>query len=230
MSASLYLSMIEKDTKKFLTFWNDERQLLLERDAQGYRAIDVGPLTMGYRASNSRTGGGITRRLIYPKGAYVLHMIRMMMFDARNGGDKRFKETMQDFVNTYRGKAATTEDFKSMVEKHMTQGMDLDGNHKMDWFFNQYVYGTGISQYAFHATTEATADGKTRIKAELTRTGVPETWKDIVPIYAHIGDKSARLGSISSTHATETIDVTVPGKIDRLTINDFDDVLAEVKQ
>src|SRR5882672_2323945 len=99
MSASLYLSMIEKDSKKFLTFWNDERQLLLERDPQGYRAIDVGPLTMGYRASNSRTGGGITRRLIYPKGAYVLHMIRMMMFDSRNG-DKVFKETMQDFVNT----------------------------------------------------------------------------------------------------------------------------------
>jgi len=230
MSASLYLSMIEKDPKKFLTFWNDERQLLLERDAQGYRAIDVGPLTMGYRASNSRTGGGITRRLIYPKGAYVLHMIRMMMFDGRNGGDRQFKETMQDFVNTYRGKAATTEDFKSMVEKHMTQGMDLDGNHKMDWFFNQYVYGTGISQYTFHATTEATADGKTHIKAELTRTGVPDTWKDIVPIYAHMGDKSARLGSISSTHATENIDVTVAGKFDRLTINDFDDVLAEVKQ
>jgi hypothetical protein len=229
MSASLYLSMIEKDPKKFVAFWNDERQLLLDRDSQGYRAIDVGPLTMGYRASNSRTGGGITRRLIYPKGAYVLHMIRMMMYDSHNG-DKQFKETMQDFVTTYRGKAATTEDFKSMVEKHMTRAMDLDGNHKMDWFFNQYVYGTGISQYAFHSTAEATPDGKTRLKAELTRTGVPDTWKDVVPIYAHIGDKSVRLGSISATHALETIDVTVPGKVDRLTMNDFDDLLVEVKQ
>jgi hypothetical protein len=229
MSASLYLSMIEKDPKKFVAFWNDERQLLLDRDAQGYRAIDVGPLTMGYRASNSRTGGGITRRLIYPKGAYVLHMIRMMMYDSHNG-DKQFKETMQDFVTTYRGKAATTEDFKSMVEKHMTRAMDLDGNHKMDWFFNQYVYGTGISQYAFHSTAEATSDGKTRLKAELTRTGVPDTWKDVVPIYAHMGDKSVRLGSISATHALETIDVTVPGKVDRLTMNDFDDLLVEIKQ
>jgi hypothetical protein len=61
-SASLYLSYIEKDTKKFLTFWNDERELLLDRDAQGFRAIDVEPLTMGYRASNSRTGWEITRR------------------------------------------------------------------------------------------------------------------------------------------------------------------------
>jgi aminopeptidase N len=229
MSASLYLSMIEKDPKKFVAFWNDERQLLLDRDSQGYRAIDVGPLTMGYRASNSRTGGGITRRLIYPKGAYVLHMIRMMMYDSRNG-DKQFKETMQDFVNTYRGKAASTEDFKEMVEKHMTGAMDLDGNHKMDWFFNQYVYGTGISQYTFRSTAEATPDGKTRLKAELTRTGVPGTWKDVVPIYGHVGDKSMRLGSISAKHAVETIDVTLPGKVDRLTINDFDDLLVDVKQ
>jgi hypothetical protein len=45
-----------------------------------------------------------------------------------------------------------------------------------------------------------------------------------------MGDKSVRLGSISATHALETIDVTVPGKVDRLTMNDFDDLLVEIKQ
>jgi len=227
MSAALYLSMIEKDPKKVLTFWNDERQLLLERDAQGYRAIDVGPLTMGYRANNSRTGGGITRRLIYPKGAYVLYMIRMMMYD--RSGDQRFKETMHDFVETYRGKAAATEDFKAIVEKHMTRSMDLDGNQKMDWFFNQYVYGTGIPQYSFHATTEAAPEGKTHIKGELTRSGVPDNWKDVIPLYAHMGDKFGKLGNLSSTHPAEALDVTIPGKIDRVSINDFAELLAEVK-
>ena len=123
MSASLYLTLIEKNPKKFISFWNDERELLLERNAQGFRAIDAGPLTMGYRTSNSRTGFDITRRLIYPKGAYILHMIRMMMHDNRTG-DQRFKETMQDFVKSYAGKAATTEDFKAIVEKHMTQEME----------------------------------------------------------------------------------------------------------
>jgi hypothetical protein len=229
MSASLYLSMTEKDPKKFNTFWKDERELLFERNPQGFRAIDAGPLTMGSRASNSRTGGDITRRLIYPKGAYVLHMIRMMMFDTRNG-DKVFKETMQDFVSTYRGKAATTEDFKAMVEKHMTHSMDLDGNHKMDWFFNEYVYGTGVAQYAFHVSTQSTPDGKTQVKGEITRTGVPEDWKDAVPIYAHMGDKTMRLGTLAVRHATEPIDITIPAKIDRVTINDNEDLLAEVKQ
>jgi hypothetical protein len=229
MSASLYLSMIEKDPKKFTAFWRDERQLLFERDAQGFRAIDVGPLTMGYRASNSRTGGGITRRLIYPKGAYVLHMIRLMMFEGRTG-DTRFKETMHDFVDTYRGKPATTEDFKAIVEKHMNGGMDLDGNHKMDWFFNQYVYGVGAPQYNFHAALDYTADGKTHVKAELTRSGVPDTWKDAIPIYAHIGEKTVKLGMIASRHPTETIDTAIQGKIDRLSINEYEEILGDVKQ
>ena len=25
--------------------------------------------------------------------------------------------------------------------------MDFDGNHKMDWFFNEYVYGTQLPSY-----------------------------------------------------------------------------------
>jgi hypothetical protein len=229
MSAALYLSLIEKNPKKFQAFWKDEKELLFERDAQGFRAIDAAPLTMGYRANNSRTGSGITRRLIYPKGAYVLHMIRTMMYDNRTG-DKLFKETMQDFVSTYRGKAATTEEFKAMVEKHMSASMDVSGDRKMDWFFNQYVYGTGAPQYSFRASVDYTADGKSHLKAELTRSGVPDTWMDVVPLYAHIGEKTVKLGNIRASHANETVDATISGKIDRISINDYEDMLADVKQ
>ena len=143
MSASLFLQLVEKNPKKFIQFWNDQRELMLEKNREGYRAIDVGPVTLAYRLSNSRSGVDITRRLIYPKGSYILHMVRMMMWNAKTG-DQTFKETMQDFVRTYGGKAATTEDFKAMVEKHMTPEMVAlaGGKNSMDWFFNEYVYGT----------------------------------------------------------------------------------------
>ena len=153
MSASLFIQLVEKNPKKFATFWNDERELLTERNKEGFRAIDAGPLTMGYRLSNSRSGFNLTRNLIYPKGAYILHMVRMMMWD-RQTGDQNFKTTMQDFVKTYAGKAATTEDFKATVEKHMTREMDLTGDHRMDWFFNEYVYGTALPAYQFTSTFE----------------------------------------------------------------------------
>jgi len=62
----------------------------------------------------------------------------MMMWTPQEG-EERFKATMHDFLDTYRMQAATTEEFKAMVEKHMSTQMDLDHNHRMDWFFNQYV-------------------------------------------------------------------------------------------
>jgi hypothetical protein len=227
-SASLYLSFIEKNTKKFLTFWNDERELLLERDAQGFRAIDAGPLTMGYRASNSRTGWGITRRLIYPKGAYILHMIRMMMFDTKTG-DQRFKETMHDFVDSYRGKAATTEDFKGIVEKHMTPEMDLEGNHKMNWFFNEYVYGTQIPSYKLESSVDGAPDGTSSLRLKLSQSNVDATFHMLVPVYLELEDGRIVLLGRARFITTNSFDQKVPlgkTKVRRALINYYDDVLA----
>jgi len=187
LSASLYISMIEKNPKKFLEFWNDERELLLERNAEGFRAIDVGPVTLGYRANSSRTGFSVTRRLIYPKGAYILHMIRMMMWSNKSGDDT-FKATMQDFVRTYSGKAATTADFKAIVERHMTPEMDLEGNHKMDWFFNEYVYGTALPSYKFTSTFDKDANGDPVFSFTLAQSGVDNSFRMLVPIYLEMPD------------------------------------------
>jgi Peptidase family M1 domain len=230
MSASLFISLIEKDQKKFITFWNDERETLLEKNAQGYRAIDVGPLTLGYRNSNSRVGFDVTRRLIYPKGAYVLHMLRMMLYDNRTG-DAQFKAMMQDFVNTYRGKPATTEDFKAVVEKHMTREMDIDGNHKMDWFFNEYVYGTQLPAYHFESSFSPDASGDQVFSFKLTQSSVDDKFRMLVPIYFELPDgKVTFLGRARMSGAT-TVEQKVPLKNmkaapKRAVINYNDDVLA----
>jgi aminopeptidase N len=186
---------------------------------------------MGQRIHSSQTDAASYQDLIYSKGGFVLQMLRMQMNNPREADpDHAFKEMMQDYCKTFDNKPASTEDFKLIVERHMTRPMDLDGNKKMDWFFNQYVYGTGIPQYNFHATTQATPDGKTRITGQLVRTGVPEGWKDDVPIYAHVGDKVIRMGSLAATHSTEPLDAVVPAKIDRVTINEHEDLLADVHQ
>jgi hypothetical protein len=158
-------------------------------------------------------------------------MLRVQLADPRNAdADHSFKDMMRDYCKTFDNKAASSEDFKAIVEKHMTRAMDLDGNHRMDWFFNQYVYGTGFPQYWFHVSIEPSADGKTHIKGEIKRSGIPESWKDVVPLYAHTGDKTVRIGSIGVTHSNEPIDAVLPIKIDRLTINEDEDLLADVHQ
>jgi hypothetical protein len=230
LSASLYLAAIDKNPQKFITFWNDERELLLERNAEGFRAIDAGPVTMGYRMSNSRTGFDVTRRLIYPKGAYILHMVQMMMYNNRTG-DQTFKETMRDFVKTYSGKAATTEDFKAMVEKHMTRDMDAEGNQKMDWFFNEYVYGTQLPSYRLDSSFDTGTDGDVVLNLKVTQSNVGENFRMVVPVYLEMADgKMLFLGRVKLV-GNASIEQKIPLKglktrPRRALINYFDDVLS----
>ncbi len=229
-SGILYVQYRE-NMKEALNQWRKEKEKLRRKDLLGHTRATLGPIWMGGRIRSSQSDGGAYQDLIYSKGAYVLHMLQMQLWDGRSQDpDHNFKDMMQDYCKTFDNKAASTEDFKSIVEKHMSRSMDADGNHKMDWFFNQYVYGMGEPQYNFHATLDYTADGKTHFKAELTRTGVPDTWKDSIPLYAHVGDKTVKMGNILSKHATETVDTTVQGKIDRISINDYEDLLGDVKQ
>ena len=229
-SGLLYVQYRES-MKESLTQFRIDKELLTKTDLNGHKRVDLGPIWMGLRIHSSVTDPDSYQDLIYSKGGYVLQMLRVQMADPRNpDSDHIFKETMQDYGRTFENQAASTEDFKAIVEKHMTRNMDLDGNKKMDWFFNEYVYGTGMPQYSFHASISPTPDGKSAITGELTRTGVPENWKDVVPLYVHSGDKIVRIGSLASTHPTEPINFVAPGKVDRISINDYEDLLGNVKQ
>jgi hypothetical protein len=229
-SGILYVRYRE-NMKEASSQWRQEKEKLRRKDQLGHTRSALGPIWMGRRIRSSQSDGGAYQDLIYSKGASVLHMLQMQLWDGQNQDpDHNFKDMMKDYCKTFDNKAASTEDFKAIVEKHMSRSMDADGNHKMDWFFNQYVYGMGEAQYNFHAALDYTADGKTHFKAELTRTGVPDTWKDVIPLYAHIGDKTVKMGNLTATHPTETAEATIPGKIDRITINDQEEILGDVKQ
>jgi aminopeptidase N len=229
-SASIYLQILEQNPQKFLAFWKDEHELLTERDAQGFRGIDAGPVTMGYRLNNTRAGENITRHLIYPKGAFILHMLRMMMADNRTG-DQNFKEMMRDFVKTYSGKSATTEDFKAMVEKHMTPEMTQIGAGKMDWFFDEYVYGTALPSYTLNSSFDIGPDGDVVLTVKLAQSNVDEHFSMLVPVYLELADgRVARLGRVRMI-GNSSIEQKVPlkglkEKPRRAMLNYMADVLA----
>jgi hypothetical protein len=227
-SASIFLQVTNKNADEFRSFWQEERRELTEKNAQGFRPIDVGPVTMGYRLQNSRSGESVTRDLIYPKGAYILHMLRMMNWNSRDG-DKWLMATLQDFVQTWRQQPATTEDFKAILEKHMTPAMDLDGNHRLDWFFNEYVYGTALPHYTFHADLKPDGPG-TDVSLSVVQSNVDSSFKMLVPVYAQLKDgRVMRLGEITllgnTTFQKDLKLPEMPSPIARLMINYYNDVL-----
>jgi hypothetical protein len=226
-STSLYAQYVRQDMAKFALFWDDQRKRITQATPQtkGRKPYTVGPVTQGYRLNSEKTPW-VYQSLVYPKGAYILHMLRMMMFDHKGGGDGRFREMMKDFVQTNSNKDATTEDFKLAVEKHMLPAMDLDKNGKMDWFFNQWVYGTEIPAYRLSYQVGSAANGAT-LTVHITQSGVSDGFRMLVPIYADLGKGWTRLGAAKMT-GNGTIDIPnipLPQAPKKVTLCALSDVL-----
>lgn len=227
-SASLFLQTFFKDGT-YDKFWDLQRKLLVEKDMEGYRAIDVGPVTLGYRLATSRAGFQVPFRLIYPKGAYILNMIRAMMWDNERQ-DADFKKLMHDFVKTYTGRPATTEDFKRAVEQHINAPMNLTGDGKMDWFFNEYVYGTALPNEKFGYTFSNAPDGSVAINFKVEQSNVDPSFRMTIPIYIELAEGGIfRVGSVpligNNAIENQTVLRGLKNKPKRAMINYFHDVL-----
>ncbi|PYS30383.1 MAG: hypothetical protein DMF75_16065 [Acidobacteria bacterium] len=225
-SASLFIQIAMHDEKKYLEFWNEQRDRITQSRPQTHdlKPYTVGPVTQGFRLSSGKTYAAY-QFLVYPKGAYILHMLRRMMFDSRNGGDQRFMAMMQDFIKSHYNQDVSTEDLKRTVEKHRTKQMDLDGNGKMDWFFNEYVYGTEIPSYRFEY--QLGSDGTT-LTGKVTQSGVSGTFKMLVPIYLDFGKGWVRLGNATliGNSSVDLTNVKLPSPAKRASICAMDDALA----
>ncbi|HEX8650397.1 MAG TPA: carboxypeptidase regulatory-like domain-containing protein [Pyrinomonadaceae bacterium] len=227
-STSLYAQYVRKDTGKFIDFWEEQRKRIVEASdaTKGRKPYTVGPVTQGYRLNTGKTGN-VAQFMIYPKGAYILHMLRMMMYDPRQGGDARFQAMMSDFVKKYFNKDVTTEDFKKVVEKHLPPEMNLSSDGRMDWFFNQWVYGTEIPSYRFDYQI-GSASGQTTLNGRITQSGVADDFLMKVPVYVDFGKGWERLGAatVLGNKPVELANVPLPGSPKRIAICALNDVLA----
>jgi hypothetical protein len=79
-SAGLFLQQgVAGDWRKdYIEFWERLRQRLLEKNNFGVAPNDAGPLWMGLRLMSPRSMDAY-QNVTYPKGAYVLQMLRSMM-------------------------------------------------------------------------------------------------------------------------------------------------------
>jgi aminopeptidase N len=242
-SVSLYLEQAyHKDAKKrydrFLKFWEEQKKGIIEKIPLGtkgtsMRPNDVGPLWLGSRLDSGRTGGAYFP-VTYKKGSFVLHMLRMLMMDTRAQPDRRddrFMAMMRDFVETHRHHSASTEDFQRMVEKHMTPEMDQDGNSRMDWFFNQWVYGTDLPHYRLEYGFGSSPDGKPLLRLSLTQSQVSPDFKMPLPIYLDFGQgRSIRLNARITGNNTVSNEIALPEKPKSVKLCANYDVLCTIEE
>ena len=210
-----YLQTVRKDNSKYFGILQRWRSRILERHEE------PGPVWLGYRNSTSKDGNGYDV-VVYKKGAWVVHMLRIMMLDLKTMDETRFTETMREFYSTYQGKRASTEDFRRVAEKHI--GADLE------WFFDQWIYRTEIPTYRVAYRSEPADNGQYRVKLKVRQENVGEEFQMYVPVTLDLGNDRVARVRVKVRGPSSDIELPLmPSKPKAVRFNDLDGVLAEVK-
>lgn len=215
-----YLQSIKKGNKQYFQFLNAYAQNIKDNRA-------AGPTWLGYRTVAGVAAAGRRgyqyQALVYEKGAWILHMLRLLMLDLNTAKDDRFSAMMRDFHETYAGRSASTSDFQAIVEKHV--------GVPMDWFFNQWVMGTEIPTYHVAWKSEPAADGRHRIRFRVTQEGVPADFQAWVLVSVDLGENRFahfRL-RVHGSQSEYLSPVVLPAPPEGVTFNALRSVLADVK-
>lgn len=157
-------------TKKYFDILDDWRKRIIgNRKFLFEDGQEAGPIWLGHRTSTSSTAGDASL-MIYQKGAWVLHMLRMMVIDTKNlGNESVFENLLKSFYTSYRGKKASTKDFQTVVEKHANMGMD--------WFFKQWIYGTDIPKYTYAFKTFKKGEGRFLVRCKVKMENASEDFQ-----------------------------------------------------
>jgi len=229
-AAGLFLQQATgpKWQKDYIDFWERQRVRILEKNNFGVSPNDAGPLWLGLRLIAPRSPQAY-QGVTYSKGAYVLLMLRSLMYDDHATGDQHeqtFIDMMHDYMESYRDTPASTESFKAIVEKHMTKQMDIQQNGRLDWFFDEWVYGTQVPRYSFKYEFKPGEGGKIKIHAEITQSEVDEHFAMFVPVFADFGNGMVRLAAVGiAGSSTRTVDFIADRQPKKVALNAYKDIL-----
>ena len=142
---------------------------------------NAGAIWLGQRLTSTVTPAGY--RAVYSKGFWIIHMLRMMLRENSPAPaappvppvlDDKFLAALREFVETYGGKTASTWDFEHVIEKY--------SGKKLDWFFDEWVFDTGLPTYTFDYKIESSGTDFI-IEGTIKQFGVPDGFTMPVPLY-----------------------------------------------
>ncbi len=226
-----YLSLMSKtpDGRQFQEAMRISRQKLQTEGKDHQSAESTGSVWLGTRLQSSKHPDGYIT-LVYEKGAWIFHMLRYLFQDSSSNSDSRFPVFVKELMKDYGGKLITTADLQRVAEKHMTKGMDLEGNRKLDWFFEEWVYDTGIPTYRLNYSLVPLKDGKVVVKGKILQEDVSESFTMPVEVFAHYtGDREVRVGRVEVSGKETSFRFTLASKPLKVSLDDHHQILCTNK-
>jgi len=204
-SAGLYIQQL-RGQDQFQSKLKDWRQ-------HADQARGTAPLAALSTLGGTRAGADYTN-LIYNKGPYVVHMLRMQM------GHDKWVAGMKSFFAKHNLVNLKTED--------LIAEMEVAAGYKLDFFFDQWWKGTATPSLRFVYDLKATEDGKFLFTGTVSQDGTP--FKLMLPVFFHFGGKKVSIQSRPIVEATDIYKVVLPERPQKVTLDDFNTLLADFPQ
>ncbi len=172
---------------------DDAATRLFTRTGEETTHDDNGPIWLGHRLATADVPDGYVET-VYNKSTWTIHMLRSLMQDREDRSDGRFLSMTRQLLDEFDGRLASTWDLKRIAESHMSARMDVRGDGNLDWFFEQWVFGTGAPSYDLRYAVEPTGGGFV-VAGEIEQSGVSDFIMP-VPLYGVVDDVRRFLGDV----------------------------------
>jgi hypothetical protein len=169
-SALLYLEK-RRGTHSLEIMLLNYRDSLLAKNEAGQTVDSAGPIVLGTRLESSQEPRA-WRTITYGKGSWIMQMLRGRL------GDDRFLALLAETMKRYDHKDISTEQFRLLAAEFLPAKSD---DPKLQTFFEQWVYGTGIPTMKLSWTVKGTAPNL-RLRGTVTQSGVDKDFTATVPV------------------------------------------------
>jgi hypothetical protein len=199
-SALLYLEK-SRGPHSTETMLEQYRQNLLEKNEAGKTVDSTGPIVLGTRLETSIEPRA-WRNITYGKGSWIIHMLRRRM------GDDRFLALLGELTKRYDHKTLTTEQFRLLAATYLPARSD---DPKLEGFFDQWVYGTGIPNLKLEYQVKGKAPAL-RLVGTVTQSDVDDDFATLVPVEIQLqrGRTITQWVRAGSSPVTFTVALTQP--------------------
>jgi len=169
-SALLYLEK-RRGARSVEQMLDNYRVGLLARNDAGQPVDSAGPIVLGTRLETSQEPRA-WRTITYGKGSWIMQMLRARM------GNDRFLAMLAEISKRYDRKEITTEEFRLLAAGFLPPKSD---DPKLESFFEQWVYGTGIPTLKLTYAVKGVAPN-VKLTGTLTQYGVDPDFSTAVPV------------------------------------------------
>lgn len=189
---------------------------------------DVGPLILGHRLATRKTRQAYSG-LVYNKGGLVLRMLHFLFTDPNTGDGQRFYDMMKDFVERYRNKTASTDDFRMVANEHFVR-TPIAARYQiknLDWFFQQWVYQAVLPSYRLEYKIEDQPDGTCVVSGNVLQENAPDKWFMPLPLVLKMGKDQIAHGTVAAYGPSTPFRIRLPRRPESVELDPNRWVLSE---